>query len=69
MPHNQPKEPLAPDSKRDSNEDEKSHHESEEKTQPWKAIIPFIEAKSERDVDPREMFTCDQGLYDQSLAG
>jgi hypothetical protein len=66
MPQTQQSEHLAEDTKtRTHSEQEQAQQERE---QPWKKIMPEIEALNKANADDRETYVCDQGFYSQSLA-
>jgi len=68
MPHDKRNEQIAQDKKRQSDKVEKQDQTPQERSQPWKTIIPIVEAQKDETMDAREMFKCNQGFYGNSLA-
>lgn len=68
MPQGQQNEQLAQGKKDRGNEEERGKLSSQERSQPWKKIMPIVEAHHKEDKDARETFECNQGFYNSSLA-
>jgi hypothetical protein len=66
MPSGRQNEQLSQDKKR--TDDGEQDPTPQEREQPWKKIMPIVEAHNKVHKDARETFECNQGFYNSSLA-